>query len=63
MLRDHAPPMSMVTITDSAIIVEMSGSEYKRQVLNTAINAIAILILGPRRVLLVYSKLLFKRVC
>jgi hypothetical protein len=34
--------MNMVTITDSAIIVDVSGSEYKRQVLNTAINAIAI---------------------
>jgi len=32
----------MVTITDSTIIVDVSGSEYKRQVLNTAINAIAI---------------------
>jgi len=34
--------IKIVTIKDSIIIVDTSGSEYKRQVLNTAMNEIAI---------------------
>jgi len=42
MTINATPPTKRATITDSRIIVDKSGSESKRQVLNTAINEIAI---------------------
>src|SRR5437899_13013366 len=43
LLRDHIPATKTVPVTTTSSIVNVVGSEYRRQVLTTAISATAII--------------------